>query len=365
MNKLRTSNRVIVILISLCLICYLFIFGKFLFPFRHFYGQILSYLILSFIIVLLIKFVFKLNIKEYLFKTNRKEQKSILKMIPFLFGLFIGIATNSMFIALSIGLSYGSQSMAGKSEYTYQEGLILACFLAPFFEELFFRGFFQYLIQLFFKNRSNQKEQFWYPIIVTSLAFSFFHLIYIFSLGAFQVIWIALLAFIIGLFTGVLRTKYNNILYCVRFHMGINISGLIYFPMLIFFGIIGSSEIKKLHKINTIYNFDLNNDVDFRKDLTNYFDNTFELNNIQKNSKIHCFIPYSIKCDNNGNITKIEYDTVYARINHYKFSKLGLEKSALLTLQSLKKFMPKKGMKKDTTIQYCVYIYNPSNNPNY
>ena len=365
MNKLRNSNRVIVILISLCLICYLFVFGKFLFPFRHFYGQILSYLILSFIIVLLIKIVFKLNIKEYFFKTNKKEQKSILKMIPFLFGLFIGIATNSMFIALSIGLSYGSQSMAGKSEYTYPEGLILACFLAPFFEELFFRGFFQYLIKLFFVNRSNQKEQFWYPIIVTSLAFSFFHLIYIFSLGAFQAIWIALLAFIIGLFTGVLRTKYNNILYCVRFHMGINISGLIYFPMLIFFGIIGSSEIKKLHKINTIYNFDLNNDVDFRKDLTNYFDNTFELNTMQKNSKIHCFIPYSIKCDNNGNITKIEFDTVYARINHYKFSKLGLEKSALLTLQSLKKFMPKKGMKKDTTIQYCVYIYNPCNNPNY
>lgn len=365
MNKLKTSNRVIVILISLCLICYLFIYGKFLFPFRYFYGQILSYLILSFIIVLLIKFVFKLNIKEYFFKTNKKEQKSILKKIPFLFGLFIGIAANSMFIALSIRLSYGTKNMLWKSGYSYQEGIILACFLGPIFEELFFRGFFQYLIQLFFKNRSNQKEQFWYPIIITSLAFSFVHLIYIFSLGTFQVIMIALLAFINGLFTGTLRTKYNNILYCVRFHMGVNISGLIFFPMLIFFGIIGSSEIKKLHKINATYKFNLNNDVDFRKDLNNYFDNTFELNDIQKHSKIHCFIPYSIKCDKNGNITKIEYDTVYARINHYKFSKLGLEKSALLTLQSLKKFIPKKGMKKDTTIQYCVYIYNPGNHPNY
>jgi hypothetical protein len=207
--------------------------------------------------------------------------------------------------------------MAGKSEYTYQEGIILACFLAPFFEELFFRGLIQYLIQLFFKNRSNQKEQFWYPIIVTSLAFSFVHLIiYIFFLSAFQAISIALLAFIIGMFTGVLRTTYNNILYCVRFHMGINISGLIFFPILIFFGIIGSSEIKKLHKINAIYNFDLNNNVEFQKDLTDYFENNFELNNIQKNSKIHCWIPYSIKCDKNGNITKIEYDTAYARIIH-------------------------------------------------
>lgn len=361
MDRLKSISRVIIIPISLCLICYLFIFGKFLFPIQHFYGQILSYLILSSIIVLLIKIVFKRNIKEYFFKTNNNGRKSILKMIPFLLGLFIGIAANSTIIALSIWFSFRTQSMAGKSEYTNQEMIILACFLTPFFEELFFRGFIQYIIHLFFKNRSNQKGQFWYPIIVTSLAFSFLHLLYIFSLGAFQVISIALLAFIIGLFTGVLRTKYNNILYCVRFHTGINISGLIFFPMLIFFGIIGNSEIKKLHKINDTYKFDLNNDVDFRNDLTNYFDNTFELDDIYKHSRIHCFIPYSIKCDKNGNITKIEYDTVSTRIRHYNFSKSGLEKSALLTLQSLKKFIPKKGMTKDTTVQYCVYIYNPGN----
>ena len=140
--------------------------------------------------------------------------------------------------------------------------------------------------------------------------------------------------------------------------MGANLGNFVAIPIALLFGIVSMSEFKEIQKQTATYQFDMNNDAEFRDDLMRFFSNEIMLNDSAKKMEIGSMIPFLIHCDKNGNIINVECDTIQANESNFKYHGLRLEEDALNTLRKLPKFIPRKGMTNDTIIKEKFYVYH-------
>lgn len=99
------------------------------------------------------------------------------------------------------------------SKYRLLIGLVSISILPALFEEVFYRGIIYDKLKLVYSNKN--------VVIISSLLFYFSHLIYG---NIISIIYI----FPIGLFLGMLRTKFNNLLYPIACHFFYNFIVFIY-----------------------------------------------------------------------------------------------------------------------------------------
>ncbi len=115
---------------------------------------------------------------------------------------------------------------------------------------------------------------------------------------------------------------------------------------------------QSLSKRSITYNFDLSNDDEFHRNLTDFFIDNFKTKDLKLHD-VHCWFPCTFTCNKYGDIVNIQIDTVGEKNLDYQFLNQDLRNSVLKTLKSLKKFKTRKEMKKDSVIRHSFYIYIP------
>jgi len=338
------------------IVCISIIFGgSRLLPISFFYATIVSYIGCLLLIILALKYLLGINLKDHFLKVTNENEGSFLKKFPFLSGLAICFLYSLIFIFIK---KSGFNIILGDKNINPIGKVFLVVICAPVIEEVLFRGYIQDLIKSRFFPHHKKNITFWYPIAITSFIFAILHLCYLHTVSSLQLIFIIILALSIGLLSGFLRSKYGHIKYSIKVHIGANLGGMLVIPIALLIGILDMSEYKEMTKGMETYQFDMNKDAVFTNDLSRFFASEFVLNKTAKKMEINCWIPFLIHCDKNGNIIDVRFDTIQAKRLNYKYSNLGLEKDALKTLSKLPKFIPKKGMIKDTTIKHTFYVYH-------
>ncbi|HNX44186.1 MAG TPA: type II CAAX endopeptidase family protein [Bacteroidales bacterium] len=354
MNDFKTRNYIALIVGFVCILVILF--GHRLLPVGFFYAEMVSYLVCLTLIILVLRFVLGLSLRDHFFSYADTGEGSLLKKFPLLSGLLLSLLLNLTF--LLIGKS-GFNNLLGGRDMNLFQNIFLVVAGAPVIEEVLFRGYIQDLIKAGFFSRQNRNVTTWFPIVITSLIFAALHLFYLGTAAPLQLVFIVMLALSIGLLSGFLRSKYHHIKYSVKLHIGANLGGVLVIPVALLAGIIGKPEFQEMTKTKEACQFDMNNNAAFSEDLSQFFSSELKLNDAAEKTAINCWIPCLIHCDKNGNILSVSLDTAQAKRSGYDCQTPGIEEDALKTLKKLPKFVPAKGMTKDTTIQHTFYVYNP------
>jgi len=151
--------------------------------------------------------------------------------------------------------------------------LSVALIVAPLTEEILFRGFIQGMWQNLYRDKEKTPSKL--IITVTALLFTVSHFHFLFNITLKQFLLFTIPLFIIALYMGWLRQKYQSIIPSIVAHLGFN-SALIVAPLIgiIFYAISPTHKVSEIrrqmevaqYKNDTIpYNFDPNDLVEWEK----------------------------------------------------------------------------------------------------
>jgi len=139
-------------------------------------------------------------------------------------GLLLGCISN-IFIMQVYPLIFKEQPL---SPFKVDNILVFSFFifiLAPLIEELLFRGFIQGLWQKLYKNKERNPVKL--IIVITALLFAISHFGFLFNITVKQFLIIAIFIFIVALYMGWLRYKYQSIVPSICAHFGFNLSNVV------------------------------------------------------------------------------------------------------------------------------------------
>lgn len=305
----------------------------FLFPLTHkliplplFYAMIISYVFFILIIISFLRYVLKYNLKEHFFSEKNDEFKTLPLKFPFILGIGTGIIYNIFTLFIALLLKEHFYNVFGNKSINSFQSLFILLIGAPLFEEIFFRGFLQDNIKLVIFPKQN----FYYSIILTSLVFAAVHFYNIATVGLYQTLFVSGFALIVGLIAGYYRYRNNNIINCIKIHAGANLGGILAIPIALAVGFVGKSEMQSLSKRSITYNFDLSNDDEFHRNLTDFFIDNFKTKDLKLHD-VHCWFPCTFTCNKNGDIVNIQIDTVGEKNLDSQFLNQDLRNSVLKT----------------------------------
>ena len=190
-------------------------------------------------------------------------------------GLLISVWVNvSVFLfVLFFNMPYSNFQGNGITEVVDTILFFVAIFIAPFAEELMFRGFIQGTLAKNYSLTGN-KHNIRIVILVIAFLFTVFHIRYIIYAETMQWIVMLLGIFVFSLYVGYLRNKSQSIIPSVFAHFGFNISAPIVSLIMFIIMALTPSEsgggIKQKwnqmeFKNDSIYNFDPNDIKEFDK----------------------------------------------------------------------------------------------------
>lgn len=242
------------------------------------YGfKFMGILILAFLILFAIGATWFLYRKEWYnvlgLKTKHITAKVILK--SFAVGLLINLIC-SIIVNVVYFLIFKEMPLSLLGELGNTLKIIpIALLLAPLTEELLFRGFIQGLWQKLYGNK--EKTPIKLIIVVTALLFTISHFGFLFNVTVKQFLITLIPLFIIALYLGWLRHKYQSIIPSMFAHFGAN-SAMVITPIIVMiFFMIGVSpstsfgEIRRQQEVSryindTIpYNFDPNDTSEWKR----------------------------------------------------------------------------------------------------
>ena len=265
MKKLNKKNCSIIAIIVGCLFLMVYLFCYFFncLPQVKFVG-LLFWIILFLYIFLTTYWLYKKKWRNVLgISTKDISLKIIFKSLGC--GLLASILINSLFIVILLVFNIPvTDSFGGKM--TLLELVFGAIIFAPITEEILFRGFIQGLLEnnhAIHRNKLNIKA----IIVITALLFTVSHVRFIVYNEPAQWMLSLIGIFIIGLYFGHLRNKYQSIIPSMFAHLGYNISMFLLIPIILIiisifqpdgWGKIKQRMIQIEFKNDSIYNFDPN-----------------------------------------------------------------------------------------------------------
>jgi len=150
--------------------------------------------------------------------------------------------------------------------------LPLALIWAPLTEELLFRGFIQGLWQRLYSNQEKMPTK--RIIVITALLFAISHFGFLFNISVKQFLFNACSIFIVALYMGWLRYKYQSIIPSMFAHFGCN-SAMVVAPIIgLVFAVGFSGSFSEMHRQQEVlpyindtipYNFDPNDMDEWQK----------------------------------------------------------------------------------------------------
>jgi len=310
--------------------------------------------------------LYKLEWKKVLGLSRENITKTIMKH-AFGKGLLLGAIVNILIILILI-IFKAPISFPFNNKITYFEILFGAIVIAPIAEELMFRGFMQGILQknyLLNENRTRIKI----IIVITALLFTIAHVRYIVYTETLQWMFTLLGIFILSLYLGYLRNKYQSIIPSIFVHFGFNMNWIVAGPiiglMVVIFEPVGFGKFQQQinqsgFKNDSIYNFDPN-DWDVLYEAQRKF---FAFNNpphpefkpyIVKGRTVSIMIYYDI--DTCGMISNMRIDSGNTKFQTY--TSYEIEKEAFRLVESFPQHQPfiKDGKKIVKTSSTYVPIY--------
>jgi membrane protease YdiL (CAAX protease family) len=263
MENINKKFWSIVAIIICCLILGVFLVFSYIYQIR--YQDFIFWPIMFAYIFLITYCLYKKEWRNTLGLSHEQITKNI-KFKAFGAGLLLSIITNLLILITLINTDIPLSQPFGKDQ-TFIGILLSAIIIAPITEEILFRGFMQGVLQ---KNFSSNGNKFNDRIIIVMIAvlFSIAHVRYIVYTETVQ--WVLSLCgiFIVGIYLGYLRNKYQSVIPSIYAHFGYNIAFVVVAPiLLIFLSVFQPNGWGKLtQKMNqmeftndSIYNFDRNN----------------------------------------------------------------------------------------------------------
>lgn len=244
--------------------------------------------------------------------------------------------------------------------------LLSSLIIAPFTEELLFRGFIQGLLQKLYTDK--EKLPICTIIVTTSVLFAITHFGLLFHIAVKQFILTGLSILILSLYLGWLRYKYQSIIPSIFAHFGFNIGFIVTIPLLVIFFMTvkennSFSNIKyRIEKSEYIqdttgYNFDPNNRDEWQKSFKKFT----VLKREWSPELIKCLrgtttsIPIYFTIDTCGNINNVFADAHIDSILYTEF-KYNFGKYAIKLVQSLPQCKPFIVDGKKVEKEMCEYV---------
>ena len=297
---------------------------------------------------------------------SQKNITAKIKWKSFRTGFFISLIFNGIILIILLVFKLRSSQTFG-DDMTFFDLFLSVVIVAPIAEEIFFRGFLQGFLE---KNYglNEKRRNIRIIIILIALLFSMAHIRYIIYGETVQ--WILILTgiFIMGLYLGYLRNKYQSIVPGIFAHFGFNTVMFVVGPILIIFVSVfqpdGWGKLKQKmnqmeFKNDSIYNFDPNDhDILFKAQQKFFaFHNPPHPEFKQHIKEGRCaVVHFYYDIDTNGFITNIRLDS----LNLHDFTGSEVAEAALRLVESFPQHKPyiKDGKKADTTfLSAMVPIY--------
>ena len=245
---------------------------------------------------------------------------------------------------------------------------LLILILAPLAEELLFRGFIQGLWQKLYRNK--EKNPVKLIIVITALLFTISHFEFLFNVTVRQFALTIIFIFILALYMGWLRHKYQSIVPSIFAHFGFNLSNVVAPILWLIMLLVGPAVL--LHEANmqiersqyendTIpYNFDPNNKDEWKRSYKKFSvlekQQPPEITKRLRGRATNVVVNFTI--DTCGNIYNVHTDPGHDSILYEKFGS-GFSEEAVKFIQSLPQCKPYMidGKKEEKEMWESVFFY--------
>jgi len=291
------------------------------------------------------------------------SKKNITKKISkraFGAGLLISVVMNTVILIVIVLFNLSISNLYG--EISLSVLIVAATLIAPFAEEIMFRGFIQGSLTRKYVL-AGKKKQVRNIIIIVAFLFTIAHFHYIINAESI-ILWLLLLSgiFIFSLYLGYLRNKYQSIIPTIFAHFGFN-AAMAVLPFIIMILMLFQSDSNFQYKIlqakytnDSIYNLDPNEGSTLtdaihkfhvfhnppRPELKEYF-----------TDKKRVLVKLYYDIDTNGFVSNVRRESLKENIHP------EIEKAAINVVESYPQHKPyiRDGEKTERTLFTCVPIY--------
>jgi len=340
-------------IISVFIILILIIYSNKIIPIESaFFRQIVRSLLLLSVVYIIIKINYNNNYNYFGLNFKKKLPNNAIKK-AIIIGLFVGSVTIVLLFFIFIK-GDASNYLKGLNK---GQAVFLAIILAPFIEEILFRGYIQTVLKNLLSGNNNKSAfHYWGPIIFTAILFSGLHFTALRNVSLRQTLSAVLLALIMGIISGVFREKYHSVKPSIVLHIFSNIGSMFVGGFLILIFLSTPERIAFIRKMNKPeYHFDMNDSATFNKSLCNF--SIYEKNRPDSlmGKERNVSVRFLLTVDTSGMITDIKFDRIMGSVGKKIIVNSDFYKNNAITVaRELPQFIPPKNLKKDTTIVFYV-----------